>query len=88
MRWVHGDSTSSVLQTLSALDRLSLEPTGIVFKTNSERLVLFDSAMPGTDILTPYSSADLAPGAYAIAMGHFQPNPNTRVLVLRLSSVV
>jgi hypothetical protein len=85
IRWVYGDSTRSVIQTLSELDRLSLEPTGVLFNTNSKRLVLFDSAMPGTDILTPYSSTELAPGAYTIGIDYFEPNPRTKVSVLRLS---
>ena len=85
IRWIHGDSTGSVLESLSALDELPLEPTGVLFRNNSERVVLFDSAMPGTDILTPYSSMNLAPGTYMVAMGQFKPNPKTKVLVLRLA---
>jgi hypothetical protein len=84
IRWVHGDSTSAVLEALPGLDGSHLEPTGVLFTNKSERVVLFDSAMPGTDILTPYSSVTLAPGTYTVEIGEFEPNSRTKLLVLRL----
>ena len=85
LRWIHGDTSESVLSTLSGLFQHQFKPTGVLFTNDAERVVLFDSAMPGTDILTPYSSIELAPGSYRVEVGRFEPNPRTKLLVIRLT---
>lgn len=85
VRWVYGDSSVSVLEALAELSKAQFEPTGVLFENGSDRVVLFDSAMPGTDILTPYSSTELPPGTYGLDLAHFEPNHRTKLIVLRMT---
>jgi hypothetical protein len=85
LRWMYGDTPALVIQSLADLASAAFQRTGLVFRNASDRVVLFDSAMPGTDILTPYSSIGLPRGAYNLDLTHFEPSDTTKMIVVRIT---
>jgi hypothetical protein len=86
VRWVYGPSDQAVLKELPTFDTRTLRPTGLVFHLSGGPLVLFDSAMPGTDITTPSARTDLPAACYQVETAKFKPNAATELLVYRLTN--
>ncbi len=84
LRWHFAESEDEVDRYLATIDDLQFAPLDLTFNTAGERLFLFDSAMPGTDILTPHTTAELVRGRYRLTSTELKPDERTKVLAVRL----
>ncbi|MGH7701679.1 MAG: Imm21 family immunity protein [Gemmatimonadales bacterium] len=85
VRWIQADDDAAMLRALEGLPGLNLQPTHGTLSIPPGHLVLFDSAMPGNDIVTPHESVNMEPGTYRVSRGLLQPDADTVAAVFCLA---
>lgn len=85
IRWIHADSDEAMIRALDGLREVKCEPTDEVLDVPGGHLVLFDSAMPGSDLLTPHERVAMEKGLYRVCQGRIQPEPSTAAAVYLLA---
>lgn len=88
IRWQWAEDDNSVLEAIADLQRVSWEPTGIVFDVANTSLLLFDAVCPGKDADCNRTgcrlSIRLKEGQYFIETAHYQPDESTALILHRL----
>lgn len=85
-RWVYGSSIAEVERHFPVLtDHIVFENNELLFKVNSQKLCLFDSALTSLDANFKSICFELNIGSYKIKTGFFEPNSSTKILVHELS---
>lgn len=84
IRWVYGDDHAEIMQYLARVDDMNWTPSGITLRVSKHPLYLFDAASPG-DEADDRLILLLDEGHYDVATGDLRPDPNTNLLLHRLS---
>jgi hypothetical protein len=87
VRWVYAEDDESVERALNSLPADIPWTDGPNLDVSGRYLVLFDSAMEGTDILIPPLRVELAPGRYRILTTQYMSGSDTSLLLHRLAPV-
>ncbi|MBK7351487.1 MAG: hypothetical protein KA180_05195 [Gemmatimonadales bacterium] len=85
IRWIQAENDDAMFRALEGLTNLRWEPSAHALLVPQGDLVLFDSAMPGTDILTRHARINVKQGRYRISHGLLQPEPDTAAAVYLLA---
>lgn len=84
VRWVFANSDHDVERALARVPADSFGRVDFVFTMGSEGARLFDSAMPGEDIVTRSIRVRLRPARYAVQTARFEPDEDTHLVLHRL----
>lgn len=82
VRWVCGEDMASVINTLTKFSNSNWEKTDVEFEVTKGRLVLFDSAFPGTKIET-FILVQMPQGSYVGETLHYNPDKDTSLILHR-----
>jgi hypothetical protein len=81
VRWVFADDDDHVAECVKSVPDSLLGSVDAILVVRSPELRLFDSAMPGDDIDTPFLSLYLEPGRYALRTARYRPDPRTELVL-------
>jgi hypothetical protein len=87
IRWRYAYDELAVLEYIRTSQTLVWELSYLTFTINEQDLVLFDSALPGTDI-EEHLEIGLELGTYTIETAHFEPDQSTSLVLHRLNLLV
>jgi hypothetical protein len=87
IRWVAADSDAAVVQALRGLSPSLFAASDLFVKVPAAPMVLFDSAMPGSDIATSSMSVQLLPGRYRIDSALLEPDERTSLILHRFTLI-
>lgn len=87
VRWVHAQGDDEVEVALMHAADQQFGPTNGVLRVDDPRLVLFDSALSGTNLLTPSLVIEIPAGDYRVETARLEPDPETSLLLHRLVRV-
>lgn len=85
VRWVYAASDEDVVHAMGSLPSKLFERSYLRFPVADSGLLLFDSAMPGRDIVTPSHEIELPVGVYEIATARYAPDAETSLLLHRMT---
>ena len=84
VRWMHAEDEVSVVRYVDRLPDDIWEPDSLSFSVADEPLYLFDSAIPGQDLVeSEYVAMSLPRGMYLIATSYFEPDERTALVLHR-----
>ncbi len=84
VRWIAAESDEQVNDTLEKLSDDVFVPSKVFITLTDPNCMLFDSAMPGEDILTPSMKIRLLPGRYRIDTAEYAKPGEIELLLHRV----
>ncbi len=85
VRWMYADDESLAIQHLKSIPDEIFELTSLQFHVRQQKLLLFDSAAPGSEVQAEETlEIDLIPGTYSIETATFKPDNSTAFILHRL----
>ncbi len=85
VRWVYANDDASVAAYISQIPDKGFGSPAVIFHVEDHTLYLFDSAIPGIDVLNEkHLSIEIRPNEYLVETAHFIPDEATSLIVHRM----
>ena len=84
VRWRYANSEEAIVQALNSVPADAFAQSGLQIEVAGP-LVLFDAAMPGYDIVTPYLTINMAAGFCRVQATQYIPDPDTALILHRFT---
>lgn len=78
--WNFAENESAVMDALNNLQSVKWEKTDIEIKFSGDKLILFDSALPGSEI-NEKLEIEIPAGRYLVETAHHLPNKETSLII-------